>query len=477
MLNLKRLVDWLSGTGQEVVKPQADAEERRRFQRLQFGDCLINIGDAGPFSVTNLSYGGFRVDLSSWNGLSGLKTGSTIDCCLKMQNVQMVCQIIVRNLFKTFAGCAFAGLTPTQSRIVSEFIKPRVIGLSLREIDTAKLKNDNPELQMRWFQGDDGAQVFLWQTVDGENIMQEFYFLDYFMRWEKATDGLLTGKIGVESRSNFGRISPDSVAFFRIPPHRALKLGRIILECSKLPPEARDKMLLEIASEEKRLFHRFIVKDAGVVFIVESSPDQAFPVLNISLNGMALFRTGNAKINDGDQVNGFLKIGNDSIKGLFKPAYTHENILGGSLIIAEHNDLTRFAAFLAPRLLAQYLEEAPAPAELPAFAPAGARTYLYTGLHNTHILSLIDNGGKLLNGRIAFMDQAVTWRRGTLMEYHCPEGLIFPGEWELESAAVQTITNVEPVTVHICREMTDTADLAPEVKKAWLEVLSKYSNN
>ncbi|NCB39377.1 MAG: hypothetical protein EOM80_11475 [Erysipelotrichia bacterium] len=466
MLNLKKLVAWLSGTDQPKRPSTDDSEERRRFQRLQLDNCFLSIDDSDSFPVTNLSYGGFRVDLSGWKDLKTLQPGDSILCNLKMQNTQINCRVTARNISKTIIGCAFSELTQAQSNAVTEFIKPRILGHSLREIDTAKLKNDDPKLRMRWFQGDDSTQIFFWQTVDGENVMQEFYFLDYFISWNKASGGLQTGKIKTESRSNFGRISPDSVAFFHIPPYKALKLGQTILECSKLPPEARDNLLSEIIGEEKRLFHRFIVKNSAITFVADNSC-QVFPLLNISMNGMALLKPEEASINTEHPLRGVLKTGDTDIKIIFKPAYFHETMLGGGLQTIDQKDLIRLEEFLAPRLLAQYLEEVPAPVEPPAFAPLGARTYLYTGLHNTHILSLIDTGASLLRGRIAFMDRAITCRRGNITEYRCPEGLIFPGDWELDSAVAQPIEKVEEIALQICREMIANAELAPEVKQAW----------
>ncbi|MDD3148275.1 MAG: hypothetical protein PHD82_13315, partial [Candidatus Riflebacteria bacterium] len=51
--------------------------------------------------------------------------------------------------------------------------------------------------------------------------------------------------------------------------------------------------------------------------------------------------------------------------------------------------------------------------------------------------------------------------------YRCPEGLIFPGDWELDSAVAQPIEKVEEIALQICREMIANAELAPEVKQAW----------
>ncbi len=472
MLDIGKLVKWLSGTSAKKEEVATTAAERRLFQRLQLEDCEVSFFGGGPFPVSNLSYGGFRVDFAGWPGLAAVEKGVVYDCQLRMQGVQLTCRVVVKNLFDTLVGCAFADMTPAQSAVVSDFIKPRIIGCSLREINAAKLKNDSPELKMRWFQGENGAQVFLWQTVDGEIVKQEFYFFDFCMTWDKAGEGLRTGKVKAEGRSNFGRISPDSVVFFRIPPYRALKLGRTVLECSTLPEEARENILQEIANEEKRLFHRYIIKDGVVAFVVDNPAGQRLTVLNISMNGVALYNSPESPVSSERSLSGTLFVGDHSLRAIFEPAYTHANILGGRLMIEDAAGQQSFEQFLAPRLLAQYLEEVPSPTERPPYAPPNARCYLYTGLHNTHVLSLVETGGSLYGGRIAFMDRALKWHGKSLTEYRCPEGLIFPGDWELESTIVSPIAVIDEMTVQISRQMIENAEqIAPEVKTAWLAAL------
>jgi hypothetical protein len=163
-----------------------------------------------------------------------------------------------------------------------------------------------------------------------------------------------------------------------------------------------------------------------------------------------------------------------SIPVIFYPAYQHAQILGGRLKTQDVAGQSQLEEFLAPRLLAQYLEEVPAPPERPPYAPATARCYLYTGLHNTHLLSLITCGKELYSGRIAFMDRALKFHNNSLTELRCPEGLIFPGDWELEPAIVQPQAKVDTMTMQICREMIENADqIEQEVKQAWIAVLSE----
>ena len=472
MPDLKKLMGWLLGSGQQKPEAHVENTEHRRFLRLQLANCAATMAQGATFPVSNLSYGGFRADLTGWAGLNNMQIGTSYNCQLEMQNVQLACRITVKNLFGTMVGFAFDDFSPVQSRVISDFIKPRIIGYSLREINAAKLKNDSPDLKMRWFQGDDGVQVFLWHSVEGKNVRQEFYFLDYFISWDKTGEGLRTGKVKAGERGSFGRAAPDSIAFFRKTPYRALKLGRTIIEHSKLPDEARTEILREIAAEESRLFHCYIIKEAGVIFVASQPAGHELEVLNVSISSMTLYNPPETAISFEIPLKGHLRIGDNNVAAVFQPAHLQTRIISGQLSISDPESARHLEKFLAPRLLAQYIEEVPAPPELPPFAPPNARCYLYTGLHNTHMLSLIETGGKLHHGRIAFMDRALSFRNNLLSEYRCQEGLIFPCDWELEASTAQQLDSLEPMTLQICREMIENAEqIAPEVKQAWLASL------
>lgn len=475
MLDIARLIAWLSGTGTEKKDSQPLPSDRRRFQRLNLKECRVFIGDAGPFPILNLSFGGMRIDLSSYENLSQLQIGQKYNSDIFLENILINNQVTVKNLSEGLAGCSFSPLSITEARILKDFLKPRMLGFSLREIDAAKLKNDTPELRMRWFQGDDGTQIFLWQTTNGENVRQEFYFLDYFISWKKANEGIKTGIIKETARQGFGRISPDSVAFFHIPSYRALKLGQTILSFANLPIEAKEQLIERIAGEEQRLYHRYVIKNNEVYFVPETAKNLLIPVLNLSLNGMAILTSPNFPVQTQKSFSGTLHLGSQQIKIDFSPIYKEAQFCGGNMETTPEGKRI-FSEFLAPRLLGQYLEKVPAPIEVPFFAGPGCTISLYTGLNNTHILSLLDPEGKLIAGRIAFMDNLIRFHRRNFTMHQCLEGIIFPGDWDIPAHLLKSEEPLNEAGSFFCNELLSGSPLPDELKNAWLQMLGETDN-
>jgi hypothetical protein len=471
MLDIARLIDWLSGTGIQEKSSSSSHSERRQFERLPLQDCSIYLGPDGPFPLLNLSFGGMRVDLGRYEKLAELKIGQELNCDIFLENILINNRIMIRNLENGLAGCAFAKFSATEARIVNAFLKPRILGFSLREIDNARLRNEDENLRMRWFQGKDGTQIFLWQTMSGENVKQEFYFLDYFIGWQNNQEDLKTGIIKESSKKSFGRLSPESVAFFNMPSYRALKLGRTILSSSRLPADAKDHLFKSITREEKRLYHRYVIKNNEVCFVPDQQPNLLIPVLNLSLQGIALLTTPDFRFDRKKQFSGTLQLATQQIRVLFKPAYEEAHFCGGS-IEGDDEAMQKFSEFLAPRLLAQYLEKVPAPIEVPMKTGSGVSVSLFTGLHNTHVLSLVGPDAKLLGGRIVFMNNIVRYHLNSLKLYRCSESVIFPGDWDIPAHILHDEKDLDEQARYFCKELLENSQVADATKEAWLEALS-----
>ena len=470
MLDFTKLINWLSGTGdnEKYQTEEIKSSERRRFQRLNLNDCRVFIGSEGPFPVLNLSFGGIRIDLESYSGQ--FQQNTELYCDVFLENILLSNSVVVKNIAGRLAGCSFSNLSINESRILRDFLKPRILGCSLREIESAKLQNDAPELRLRWFQGEDGTQIFLWQTMDGESVKQEFYFFDYFIGWEKPDTSLKIGIIKDAARRNFGRISPESIAFFKIPSHRALRLGQTILKFSQLPLEATERLINEIAKEEKRLYHRYVIREKEIYFSPVAISELNVPVLNLSSNGIAILNIPELSIEKGQKISGILQLETDELKVDFTPAFIETHFCGGSLEMSPSDHLI-FSGFLAPRLLAQYLEKVPAPLEVPFFATTDSHSYLYAGLHNTHILSLIDQEGNLLAGRIAFMDILIRYHNRKLLQHSCTEGIIFPGDWDIPAHLLKGESPMSEDATNFCIELLGSSMMPAEIKSAWLGIL------
>lgn len=479
-MDFRQLLNWITGreAGEQAPEQAPAQSERRRFQRIGLSDGLVWLNEAGPFTVLNLSYGGIKFEIPAETADTPLPgAGEAVEARIQLGNTRFATRLTICNRVGTVFGCSFSGLTPAAARLVSDFLKPRILGASIAEIDGSRLQNQEGNLRMRWFQGDEGTQIFLWQSLEGEIVKQEYYFLDYIITWNQHTQAFQTGRLRDErGKTGFGRIDPSTVVFFKIPSHRALQMGRKILECAALPADARDQMLSNLVREERRLYQRYIVRagDQAPRFLPDGQVDRPLVVANLSAGGIA-FLTPEAGADTvgrrGDRLSGLLELGGTALTVNVRILYATPQTIGGSLEL-DAPDSDAFARFLAPRLLGQSLEELPAPLEeLPA-AFRTARAYLHIGLHNTHVISIVAPDATLTAGRISFMDHILVWERGALAAWKCPGGIVFPRDWELPLDILERESALPAHLPATCLEMIDAACLPREVTAAWKRVLA-----
>lgn len=486
MIDFCSLLDWISSR----IRPSDPVElsfecEKRQFQRLATVGGHAHCGDYGPFQITNISFGGARIQVTDQAFLAALQPGTDISIRLIFPGLRLETKMQVCSISQAGElGCSFTCLTEPQERMLSDFLKPGVIGSSFHEVSAPAATSPDQNVRLRHFQGQDGAQIFLWQTLEGDVVKQEYYFLDYVITMQKSRQTLRTGRVsnavGSGSSEAFGRIAPDRIVFFNVPSFRALRMGKSILELSSLPAEAKDHLLSGIASEEKRLYRRYSLRehDAQVRFYHTFYPDQPFPVGNLSFSGVALlFPDDFAADNLAGQhdLSGFLAIGTYRYPASITVVYCNRQALGGVLTLINDQGKAAVAEFLAPRLLGQSLEEDTPPGAVPAAVAERAKAYYFTGLHNTHVLTLMVPGGCMALGRIVFMDCVLAFDGQMLTEYQCPRGTVFPPSWELPPDLVDAMPLVSADLVAACRLLLAAAALPTEVREGWNRVLPTLS--
>ena len=480
-MNFNDLLDWISGRTKAEEPSIPHTRERRRFQRIDLGAGEVLIGRQGPFPVGNLSYGGLRIDLADPDDGVFIAVGEEYEAEIHFQEVRFTTKLLICSRLGNCIGCSFTRLSSAHARIVSDYLKPRIIGASLQEISGAKLQCDEPNVRMRWFQGEDGAQIFLWQALDGELIKEEYYFMNYVITWDDKQQFLQTGKIiDSSSKVGYGRIDPNTVAFFQVPSHRALKMGKVILEFSDLPVEAKDHLLASIAREERRLYNRYVLSrnDIRILFHPTLEPGTELEVANLSLTGIALLvpegRT-TERIRLEELISGTLHLAAGNVPIQIQIIYQSSQVVGGAMVISEES-AEKLARFLGPRIMGQSLEELPAPLDELPLAPSNSRATLFIGIHNTHVLSLICSSGKLVAGRIVFMDQMLMFSRKGLQACACQRGIIFPRDWDVAPELIDVLPEVGADLLATCAEMIAVAPIPEEVKRAWNEHLVPAPN-
>ncbi|MBF0501640.1 MAG: PilZ domain-containing protein [Candidatus Riflebacteria bacterium] len=499
-MSFRDLIQWISGRkDEEISEPAIAPQDRRRHRRLDLSDGKLIVGSHGSFPLGNLSYGGLRFACNKTEVWPDIAVGNTFEGSLQFGQVKFSTMLRVCNVTPKDIGCSFESLSPAHARLLSEFLKPRALGHSLREITGGTMRNDTPDLRLRWFQGEDDTQIYLWETLDGQTVKEEFYFFDYMIRFDAARASLQTGKRSeTVSKTGYGRIDQSTVAFFNVPSHRALKIGRTILESAHLPPVARDRLLASIAMEERRLYQRYLPgPNGGLRFRLDLPELQKLTIANISLTGIAFLSPEKSSeppkdVVKGDddsaatpgfvsdhgnepvrgELSGVIELGATSLPATVRLLYRHREILGGTLHLKSDADVEQLAIFLAPRLLGQSLEELPPPTEEYQFAPPGARPYLFVGYHNTHLLSLIGSGRRLIAGRIVFMNQLLTFERGKLVAWRSEQGIVFPSDWDIPLETVERLDQMPADLLETCRNTVNEARIPDEVREAWLKVLT-----
>ncbi|MBF0546650.1 MAG: PilZ domain-containing protein [Candidatus Riflebacteria bacterium] len=482
-MNFRDLLKWISGSGKEISEGSvstAGTTNRRRHLRLELPDATISIGGKGPFQIQNLSFGGVRfsrkVKLKEGEQVFSCNLEDKIHVVVTLASIRFPANIIVKNLSSDSIGCSFVDLTTGNSRILGDFLKPRILAKSVHEISVGSMKEKDSELQMRWFQGDENTQIFIWEGKNGEPAKVEFYFMNYLIkmdqekRFQTGKKKETTGEIG------YGRGDSASVAFFQTPSQKALKIGQAILETASIPKLVKDRMVKRIEQEERRLYQRYFPENDEALFFVCDVPEgKKLAIANLSLQGIAFLHNeelSSTQLPVQGEISGLLNLAGVSLKIVVKLVYQYKQVIGGKMKMEDESATEILAGFLAPRILSQSLEESQPPVEEYPFAPPGARPYLFVGRHNTHILALLAPGGRLVAGRISFREMIICFERGKILVFRSDHGIVFPSEWEIPMESVEQLPDFPEDVKVVCLEILKSSKIPDDVRKAWVNAIS-----
>jgi hypothetical protein len=350
------------------------------------------------------------------------------------------------------------------------------LGLSLREIRPT-------EANLRWFQGEEETQIHYWSRPEGGFDKADFYFMDYLIAFDGKNNTLRTGFVQTPflGSGSHGIPGQGAVVFHATPSYRALRLGHIIFEHASLPEEIYLDLAGIMYREEKCTFSKVVLGESDRNVTFEFSDESGPAVLQVAslcstaISAILPDSPKKRKISKGTMLSGFLNLSQQKIPAVFKVVFQHDFIIGGGLRLQQASDAESMASFLAPRLLGKSLEIAEPPAEMPLFASRDARASLYTGIHNTHLLSLITYPDRLIFGRMVFGDRVLLWDKNHLCAYKFPHGLVFPSDWNIVMNPREQIPHDDHVLINTAKEILQNSCVSAEVLKAWMAVL-KGSN-
>jgi len=468
------MMNWILGRPSPAAPTETAPKkaEHRISPRLSYSDGVVQIMGVGEFPLVDLAQGGLSLKTRDHPILANPQPGMLLPSKVRLGSVFFETDLRVCSFRADEIGCAFGTMPAGHSRILNDFLKPRMLGTSLREI---RATEDN----LRWFQGDEEAQILFWSKPGGGFDKADFYFMDYVISFDGNDSSLRTGFVRTPflGGGSHGVPGQGTIVYNETPSYRALRLGHIIFEHGSLPEDIYLQLGSIMYREEKCTFSRVILGENDRNITFEFSDESGPVVLRVAslcstaISALLPDAAVKRKIPQGTLLNGMLHLPDRVLPATFKVVFQHDFLLGGGLKLQQASDAECFASFLTPRLLGKSLELVAPPAEVKPFAPNESRTSLHVGIHNTHLLSLIIHPDRLLYGRLVFSDRIILWDKNTLSAFSCPQGLIFPSDWDIITNSREKIPHDDPVLLTTVREILQSARISQEVLKAWEAIL------
>lgn len=473
-MNFSDLMSWIIGredakTETEVSKPIAN---RRVAARLNFPNGVVQIQGVGDFPLIDLAQRGLSLNPLDQSILANPQPGMILPSKIRLGTIFLETDLKVCYLESGKIGCSFGQLSFGHSRILNDFLKPCILGASLREIRSRE------ENQTR-FEGDDSCQLFYWKDSNGVFEQAELYFMDYAIIFDGKSNSLRTGFFRLPFGSSGGRVFPEksTIVFNATPSYRVLKMAHLFFNHAALPEDIYLNLASIAFREEKCSFSKVLFgeKDKGITFnYFDEFGEVKLKVASLCSTAIsALLPDPPPKrtLKPGTVLSGILNLPEHSLTASFKVVFQQDFMVGGGLRLQNSDDSEFLSAFLAPRLLGRSLEALPPPTEKKPFSPGDAQSFMYVGIHNTHLLSLVVYPKKLLYGRLAFNDRIVIWDKNSLAMYSFPQGLVFPYEWDILTFNHEEIGNDDPTLLGTVREILNSSNISSELKEAWEDAL------
>jgi hypothetical protein len=118
-------------------------------------------------------------------------------------------------------------------------------GQSLREIDPSTLAQDEKEGPVRWFLGDDGTELFVWQRPDSPPHHLQLVFARVSVDWD-AQKGLVTGSFDSMSATAGGRFDAYLLTLAALPDPAVCNAALLLLAAAPLAPEIAQSLMIAL---------------------------------------------------------------------------------------------------------------------------------------------------------------------------------------------------------------------------------------
>lgn len=195
--------------------------------------------------VKDMSEIGFRLGLPEreWYEKVGLDQVMSANVEVDGFAIPMLVQV-ARKLERAEIGVQFKAPYPKELSKLVEFLEPKYLGLSLREIDQKALR-ESDKGKLRWFQGLGETNLFCWFQDDMDHIQHfQLSFQGKILDWQDGS----TAKTGVieEGESIVKWKEADLINFDEPSNINTLKCAAEIINAAKIGEELKRKIIIRI---------------------------------------------------------------------------------------------------------------------------------------------------------------------------------------------------------------------------------------
>ena len=196
-------------------------------------------------TVVNVSARGLRLNMGAAERAS-LKVGQDVRGLLVLEDFEIRLSLrLIREIGSGEGGFRIRPPFPKGLERLERYLEPRFLGMSLREIDPAKLQRAASETcGMRWFQGLNETSLFSWED-GGSVVQQQLLFLERVVEW-KGGDALKTGRIRGELPGLAGWVKADLLEFDVAIDRDLVTQARVLVENAKIDSKVKETFLSKI---------------------------------------------------------------------------------------------------------------------------------------------------------------------------------------------------------------------------------------
>jgi hypothetical protein len=201
--------------------------------------------------VSNISQKGVRVDLVSPEDNVKFKKDLTVVSSLRVDDFDIPMTVRVARLVGDCGvGIEFVPPYPRELSRLHQYLEPRYLGASVREISAANLKSEKSH-RLRWFQGENQTNLFVWERPEtGEIARWQLSIFGHLI--EEESGSVRTARIKEDSLYQMdhpGWFEEKHVAFDPILDQSQLDVAEVLINSTLIDDKVKRFIIGKIKSQ------------------------------------------------------------------------------------------------------------------------------------------------------------------------------------------------------------------------------------